>query len=74
MSSRYYLPMQHDTVAKAGYNTIIKNRNVKRSLLQEPNRIFKHKNDEFWWDIPIKTSTYIKHNKPDMVIWNHKDR
>ena len=47
MSSRYYLPMQHDIVAKAGYNTIIKNRNVKRSLLQEPNRIFKHKNDEF---------------------------
>ena len=75
MSSRYYLPMRHDIVAKASYNTtsvIIKNRNVKRSLLQEPDRIFKHKNDEFWWD--IKTSTNIKHNKPDMVICNHKDR
>ena len=57
MSSRYYLLMQHDIVAKASYNTIIKNRNVKRSLLEEPARVFKHKNDEFQWDIPIKTST-----------------
>ena len=74
MSFRCYLPMRHDIVSKASYNTIIKNRNVKRSLLQEPDRVFKHKNDEFWWDIPIKTSTNIKHNKPDMVIWSHKDR
>ena len=74
MSSRYYLPMRYDIVAKASYNTIIKNSNVKRSLLQEPDRVFKHKNDEFWWDIPIGTSKNFKHNKPDMVIWNHKDR
>ena len=59
MSSRYYLPMQHDIVAKASYNTIIKNRNVKRSLLQQPDRVFKHKN--------------VKHNKLDLVIWNHKN-
>ena len=35
-------------------------------------RVFKHKNDEFGWD--IKTSTKIKHDKPDMVIWNHEGR
>ena len=74
MSSRYYLPMRHDIVAKATYNTIMKNKNIKRSLLQEPDRIFKHENEEIWWDVPIKTSTNIKHNKPDMVIWNHKDK
>ena len=73
LSSRYYLTMQHDIVAKASYNTIIKNRNVKGSLLQESDRVFKHRNDEFWWDLPIKMSTNIKHNKPDIVIWNHKD-
>ena len=74
MSSRYYLPMRHDIVAKATYNTIIRNKNVKRSLLQEPDRIFKHDNEEFWWDVPIKTSTNIMHNKPDMVIWNHSEK
>ena len=42
-------------------------------MLQEPDRVFKHRNDEFWWYIPNKTSANIKHNKPDMVIWNHKD-
>ena len=65
--------MRHDIVAKASYNTIIKNRNVKRSLLQEPDRVFKHTNDEFWWDIPNKTSRNIKHSTPDMIIWNYKD-
>ena len=54
ISSRYYLLMRNDIVAKASYNTIIKNRIVKSSLLQEPDRVFKDKNDEFWWDIPIK--------------------
>ena len=38
------------------------------------NTIIKNRNDEFWWGILIKTSTNIKHNKPDMVIWNHEDR
>ena len=33
MPSRYYLLMWPDIVSKASYNTIIKNRNVKRSLL-----------------------------------------
>ena len=42
-------------------------------MLQEPDRVFKHRNNEFWWYIPNKTSANIKHNKPDMVIWNHKD-
>ena len=65
--------MRHDIVAKASYNIIIKNRNVTRSLLQEPDKVFKLRNDEFWWDIPIKTSTNIKHNKPDMGFSNHKD-
>ena len=27
---------------------------------------------EYWWNIPIKTATKIPHNKPDLVIWNHK--
>ena len=66
--------MRRDIVAKASYNTMMENRNVKRSLLLEPDRVFKHKNDEFCWDISIKTSTNAKHNKPVIVISNHKDR
>ena len=42
--------------------------------MQELDRVFKHKNEEFWWDIHIGTSTNIKHIKPDIFIWNHKDR
>ena len=26
----------------------------------------------YWWNITIKTATKIPHNKPDLIIWNHK--
>ena len=26
----------------------------------------------YWWNIPVKTTTKIPHNKPDLVIWNHE--
>ena len=30
------------------------------------------KHMEYWWNIPVKTTTKIPHNKPDLVIWNHE--
>ena len=26
---------------------------------------------EFWWNVPIKTCTLVKHNRPDIVAWDH---
>ena len=27
---------------------------------------------EYWWNISIKTAIKIRHNKPDLIIWNHE--
>ena len=54
MSSRFYLTIRHDIVAKASYNTIIKNRNVKRSLLQKPGRVSNIKMTNSGGTYPLK--------------------
>ena len=29
---------------------------------------------EYWWNVPIKTSTKLPHSKPDILIWNKKTK
>ena len=29
---------------------------------------------EIWWNVSIKTSTRIKHNKPDVVLWDTTEK
>ena len=35
-----------------------------------PQPVWKRGNIELWWDIHITTSPRVKHNKPDIVIWD----
>ena len=37
---------------------------------QDPEYVYKVKDCEFWWNLPIKTATKLKHNKPDIVAWD----
>ena len=36
---------------------------------QDPEYVYKIKDCEFWWNIPVKTAAKLKHNKPDVVAW-----
>ena len=71
MSSRYYLPMRHDPVAKAVFMSHLK-KHVGEGVPfpNEHEFIEKHSDYEYWWNVPIKTSTKLAHNKPDILIWN----
>ena len=71
LSSRYYLPMRHDAGAKALFMSHLKN-HVGEGV-QFPNEhefIEKHGDYEYWWNVPIRTSTKLPHDKPDILIWN----
>ena len=66
MSSRYYLPLEHDSVAKAIYlKRTKKNANTEVQFWNENEFIEKIRDYEYWWNVPIKTSTKLPHNKPD---------
>ena len=64
LSSRYYLPYKNPLI----------NDGQNPKLLQEPDQIHNTNDKEHWWDTLIPTATTIKHNKPDLVIWNKTEK
>ena len=71
LSSRYYLPLRHDTVAKFIYE-IVRMKNNKDSHIQyEGDEVIAKDGDhEYWWNVSIKTPAQVRHNTPDLLIWN----
>ena len=76
MSSRYYLHLRHDAVAKYLFRTHIKKNNPGATFKDNREYEFVYKVNEYkyWWNMSIKTITKIPHNKPDVVIWNHNEK
>ena len=69
LSASLHLPMRHDEVAKTMYNAII-HQQFTGLPYTRPQPVWKRGNIELWWDIHITTSPRVKHNKPDIVIWD----
>ena len=72
ISSRYYLPLRHDVIAKTVYNEILWKENPdKKKLLNHETKFITTINDkELWWNVPVKTSSRVPHNRPDMIFWD----
>ena len=82
MSSRFYIPLRHDPACNVLWNEVRRFNNpdpqssTKQWFQSDATEKVDKDGDgfEYWWNIPIKTSAKVKHNRPDMVIWNHKDK
>ena len=80
MSVRYYIPLRHDAVARHIWNALRRQLCKKRSFDKQDR--FPMDNEfidvseghEFWWNIPVKTCKRVKHNRPDIVVWNHNTK
>ena len=80
MSVRYYIPLRHDAVARYIWNALRRKECMARSFDKQDR--FPLENEfidvweqrEYWWNVPVKTCTKVKHNRPDIVSWNHRDR
>ena len=72
MSAKYYLPLRHDVIASNVLKMIIKKNHPERrvKLLNESEYVIKIENHEYWWNMSIKTTTKIPHNKPDLLVWD----
>ena len=71
LSSRYYLPLRHNVIAKCAYNKLLINDGQNRKLLQEPDQICNTNVKEYWWDTINTTATKMKHNKPG-PMYHHR--
>ena len=76
MSSRYYLPLHHDAVAKYLFRSHIKKNNPGATFKRNREYELEYRVNEYeyWKNISIKTITKIPHNKPGLVIWNHNKK
>ena len=76
MSIRYYLPLRHDVVAKTLFNALRKKDcpEEKFKTFNDSEAMFAYGQKEYWWNVPIHTSIKSKHNRPDIVIWDNKDK
>ena len=70
MSTRYYLPLRHDALAKYILKAFITMNHPHERYrdLNEYEFVKKIGDKEKWWNISITTATKISHNKPDLVI------
>ena len=71
MSSRYYLPLRHDAIAKYVYEQH-RMKLVPGCKVEYPADEFIHSegNIEYWWNLSVKTAMKTKNNKPDLIVWN----
>ena len=71
MSSRYYLPIWHDVIAKYLYEFIKKKKDPKCKIEYKGNTFVSQDNGtEYWWNVAIKTAAKVRYNQPDLVIWD----
>ena len=71
LSSRYYLPLRHETVAKFIYEKVrMKNNEDSHIQYERDEFIAKDDDHEYWWNVSIKAPAKVCHNNPDLLIWN----
>ena len=73
LSISMYLPVRHNEVAKIIYNELMK----KYDIVQDsttPKPIFRNEKVEIWWDKRIAVQPPIEFNRPDIVMWELKEK
>ena len=66
LSTSFYLPFRHNTVAKYIY---MKLANLDDPLFGIPE-VYTNNQLEIWWDSKIKTTPKVAHDRPDIILWN----
>ena len=77
MSSRYYLPVRHDVIAKYFYETIRGKNHPECKIEYKGNEfIDQDSGTEYWWNVAIKTAAkYGKTGNPgysEQKLSNHR--
>ena len=76
MIVKYYLPIRLDVVAKTVLKALILKTDPtdKFKHQQDPEYVYKVKDCDFWWNLSIIIVTKLKHNKPNIVLWDRPEK
>ena len=70
LSPTLYLNIRHNMVARIMYQEIMGHEKV----IYKPPEVTRTANKEIWWNISMSTPEKVEHNKPDMVLWDLKNK
>ena len=74
LSSNLYTIVRHDNVEQHIVEEIVKQENKESTCRKRPESVTVTGNKEIWWNLPIKTTTKVEYNRPDVVIWNRETK
>ena len=69
VSSSLYLTCRHNRMGKVIYDAILKEEEECKIPWKVPDITIAGKK-EIWWDKAFILPNKVKHNKPDLVVWN----
>ena len=74
-SESLYLKYRHNQVGKIVYQEFLENNGVKnQATAWKPKEVMKTGDLELWWDKKIHVTNKVEHNRPDLIIWDHKKK
>ena len=73
ISSNLYLQDRHNPIAKIVYDQILDNYGIENKS-NPPLSILTTTDCDIWWDEKIKVPNAVKHNKPDIILWDKKQK
>ena len=73
VSSSLYLTYRHNRMGKVVYVEILKAEGEKKTPRNVPE-VARIGNKELWWDKKFTLPNKVKHNKPDLVIWDRQTK
>ena len=65
-----YLKVQHNQIIRILYQEMIKSNH----LILNPPEVTIKESFEIWYDMEIQTTPKVEKNKPDIVVWNNKEK
>ena len=75
MSVRYYLPLQHVTIAEAIYTALRQKEDPNAKIyFNKSEFVYNEGRKEYWWNVAVKTAAKVKHNKPDIIEWDTEQK
>ena len=75
MSVRYYLPLQHVTIAEAIYTALRQKEDPNAKIYCNKSEfVYNGGHKEYWWNVAVKTAAKVKHNKPNIIEWDTEQK
>ena len=74
LSISMYLPVRHNEVAKVIYYELLNENGKIDCEKKTPDAIIRTDDIEIWWDKKISVQPPVENNRPDIVLWNLKNK